>query len=44
MTKIGRIVTTKVSGEKLKHLQTAEQTNGMLTQFELLPISVFSSP
>jgi mannose-6-phosphate isomerase-like protein (cupin superfamily) len=31
----GQIIANKVTGEKLKYLQTAEQTNGRLTQFEL---------
>lgn len=32
---LDKILTNKVTGEKLKYLQTAEQTNGMRTQFEL---------
>ena len=35
MAKVGQVLTNKVTGEKLKYLQTAEQTNGILTQFEL---------
>jgi hypothetical protein len=35
MAKVGQILTNKVTGEKLKYLQTAEQTNGRLTQFDL---------
>jgi quercetin dioxygenase-like cupin family protein len=31
----GQILTNKVTGEKLKYLQTAEETNGKLTRFEL---------
>ena len=35
MASVGQIITNKVTGEKLKYLQTAEETNGRLTQFEL---------
>ena len=35
MATVGQILTNKVTGEKLKYLQTAEETNGKLTQFEL---------
>jgi len=35
MATAGQIITNKVTGEKLKYLQTAEETNGRLTQFDL---------
>ena len=35
MAKVGQVLVNKVTGEKLKYLQTSEQTNGELTQFEL---------
>jgi len=35
MATVGQVLTNKVTGEKLKYLQTAEQTNGRLTQFDL---------
>lgn len=35
MATVGQILTNKVTGEKLKYLQTSEETNGKLTQFEL---------
>jgi quercetin dioxygenase-like cupin family protein len=35
MATVGQILSNKVTGEKLKYLQTADETNGMLTRFEL---------
>ena len=35
MSTVGQVLTNKVTGEKLKYLQIAEQTNDSLTQFEL---------
>jgi quercetin dioxygenase-like cupin family protein len=35
MTKTGQILINKVTGEKVKYLQTAEDTNGRLTRFEI---------
>lgn len=35
MATAGQIITNKVSGEKVRYLQTAEETDGKLTQFEL---------
>ena len=35
MATAGQILTNKVTGEKLKYLQTAEETEGKLTKFEL---------
>jgi quercetin dioxygenase-like cupin family protein len=35
MATVGQILTNKVTGEKLRYIQTAEETRGRLTQFEL---------
>lgn len=35
MATAGQIITNKVTGERLKFLQTSKDTNGKLTQFEL---------
>jgi len=35
MATVGQVITNKVTGEKLKYLQTAEDTKGRLTRFEL---------
>ena len=35
MATVGQVITNKVTGEKLKYLQTAEETNGKLTKFAL---------
>lgn len=35
MATVGQVLTNKITGEKLKYLQTSEQTNGKLTRFEL---------
>ena len=35
MAKVGQVLTNEVTGEKLKYIQTAEETDGRLTKFDL---------